>query len=281
MITDSQTNKLFLAGCLPTKYPGFFKEFERVLYKCKINFELLRGTKDVWAVDYMPIQIDLNKFVRFVYNPEYLQSKEYLKTISNVDDICEKTGIETIKSNIVLDGGNVMRSNNKVIMTERIFKENPLRTKRSIIKELQELFEIDTLIFIPEQPYDYTGHADGMVRFLNDTTLIINDYGQDESKKFSRVFKAALDKTGLACITIPYTYTYNKDNKDQVRGYYINYLQMKDIVFVPKFGIKEDDIAVKVLERIFEGQKIVQVDAIEIAKDGGVLNCITWNIMTE
>src|SRR5450432_3960692 len=115
MITDSQTNKLFLAGCLPTKYPGFFKEFERVLYKCKINFELLPGTKDVWAVDYMPIQIDLNKFVRFVYNPEYLQKEEYLKTISNADSICEKIGIETIKSNIVLDGGNVIRASDKVI----------------------------------------------------------------------------------------------------------------------------------------------------------------------
>lgn len=58
----------------------------------------------------MPLQIDLNKFVRFVYNPAYLQTKKYLKTISDVDRICEQIGIETIKSNILLDGGNVTRT---------------------------------------------------------------------------------------------------------------------------------------------------------------------------
>jgi agmatine deiminase len=52
---------------------------------------------------------------------------------------------------------------------------------------------------------------------------------------------------------------------------------MNGIVFVPKFGIKEDDIAVKAFEKIF-GKPIVQVDSSEIANDGGVLNCITWNI---
>ena len=96
MITDSQTNFLYLADTLPKNYTDFYKRFEKVLIDCNIEFALLPNTKDVWAVDYMPIQTELNKFVRFVYNPSYLQPQKYLKTISDVDKICEKIGIEKI-----------------------------------------------------------------------------------------------------------------------------------------------------------------------------------------
>lgn len=78
MITDSQTNFLYLADTLAIKYPDFYKRFENVLKDCNIPFDFLPQTKDVWAVDFMPIQTDLNKFVQFVYNPAYLQAKKYL-----------------------------------------------------------------------------------------------------------------------------------------------------------------------------------------------------------
>ena len=57
MITDDQTNFLYLADSLPKKYPSFYNEFEKVLTDCNIPFQLLTPTKDVWAVDYMPVQI--------------------------------------------------------------------------------------------------------------------------------------------------------------------------------------------------------------------------------
>lgn len=59
MITDRQTNFLYLADSLPKKYPNFYERFEKVLIKSNIKFNLLPNTKDVWAVDYMPIQTDL------------------------------------------------------------------------------------------------------------------------------------------------------------------------------------------------------------------------------
>lgn len=106
MITDRQTNFLYLADTLPIKYPDFYERFENALKACNIPFDFLPQTKDVWAVDYMPIQTDLNKFVRFVYNPSYLQTKKYLKTISDVDEICKAIGVETFKTDIIIDGGN-------------------------------------------------------------------------------------------------------------------------------------------------------------------------------
>lgn len=276
MITDSQTNHLYLADTLPRKYPNFYKRFENILQQYEIEYSILPKTKDVWAVDYMPIQIALNKFVRFTYNPRYLQTKALLKTISNVDSICNDINISTHKTNIILDGGNVTRTTDKVIMTDRVFIENPTYERKQLIKELYELLRIDKLYFIPEQPGDFTGHSDGMIRFVDEKTIIINDYSR-EKEWFRRAFDIAIHNTGLDYIKIPYN-VYNNNSNYQANGDYVNYLQMEKTVIVPTFGITEDDEAVKQLTNIFSGYNIVTVESNEIANDGGVLNCITWNI---
>ena len=277
MILDSQTNFLYLADTLPKKYSGFCNRFENVLNECNITFSFLPQTKDVWAVDYMPIQTDLNKFIRFVYNPSYLQTKKYLKTISDVDAICAEIGIETLKTNIIIDGGNITRTTNKIIMTDRVFVDNPTYERKQLIKELYELFQVDKIYFVPEQPGDFTGHSDGMVRFIDEQTVIINNYKQGK-KEFYRAFEIAIHNTGLDYMKIPYNVYGNKSN-DQANGDYINYLQMENTVIVPTFGIEEDDEAIKQFETLFAGQTIATIDSNEIANDGGILNCITWNIL--
>ena len=279
MITDNQTNFLYLADTLPTKYSNFYTRFEKILRVCNIEFALLPSTKDIWAVDYMPIQTELNKFVRFTYNPSYLQTKKYLKTISDVDEICKAIGIETFRTDMIIDGGNVTRCTNKVIMTDRVFKDNPTYERKQLIKELHELLQVDKIYFIPEQPGDFTGHSDGMVRFVDEHTIIINDYKR-EKEWFYRAFEIAIHNTGLDCITIPYNVYDNKSN-NHANGDYINYLQMENTLIIPTFGIKEDDLAVRQLEKIFVGQTIATVESNEIAYDGGILNCITWNIKTD
>jgi agmatine deiminase len=54
---------------------------------------------------------------------------------------------------------------------------------------------------------------------------------------------------------------------------------MKDIIFVPQFGFKEDESVIKILSSKFQKSKIVPVLCNEIAKEGGILNCISWNIL--
>ena len=276
MIPDKQTTFLYLADTLPKNYPDFYKRFEKVLNNCKIEFDFLPNTKDVWAVDYMPIQTDIKRFVRFVYNPSYLQTKKYLKTISDVDAICREIGVETLKTDIIVDGGNVTRWTNKVIMTDRVFIDNPIYERKELIKKLYELFQVDKLYFVPEQPSDFTGHSDGMVRFIDENTVVINDYKQ-EKKEFYRAFEIAIHNTGLEYIKIPYN-VYENKSINHANGDYINYLQMKNTIIIPTFGIEEDDEAVRQLESIFIGQNIATIDSNQIAYDGGILNCITWNI---
>jgi agmatine deiminase len=187
--------------------------------------------------------------------------------------------IHPLKSSIILDGGNVVRSSEAVIMTDRIFGENPIYTRKQLIKELEEYFQVNNIYIIPEQPNDFTGHSDGMVRFLDDRTLLVNDYKR-EKVSFKKAFATAIRDTGLNWIEIPYN-PYSNDNFDQANGDYINYLQMDNIIFLPIFGQKEDEAVVKQFEKVFNRQRIVPIKSNEIANEGGILNCISWNIRIE
>lgn len=275
MITDSQTNQLYLADCLPTDFSVFFKEFEKVLKTLNISYKFLPYTKEIWAVDYMPIQVAKDKFVQFKYTPDYLS--EYQDLISDVDRICKAIKLKTKKSELVVDGGNIVRHHDTVIMCDKVFHENHKIPDRDIIKQLKELFEVDRLFFVPWDTDDFIGHADGMVRFVNSDTVLINDYVK-EKPEYHKSLRMSLHNAGLNWIELPYNHPFDP-TYTSARGLYLNYLHMEQAIIMPTYKSKFDDKAQKVLEEVFKGQRIETIESSEIAKEGGVLNCITWNIL--
>lgn len=276
MIRDNETNFLFLADCLQKKNPVFCNEFVQLLENNNVKYSYLPNTKDIWAVDYMPVQIDKNSFINFVYNPDYLQTKSGLKSISNVHEILTNIGKTAIDSDIVLDGGNVIKGNDEVILCDKVFRENPNYEEINLIKKLQETFQVNKVIFLPTQRNDFTGHADGLVRYVNNKTVLINKYA-DNDRVFRLAIKLALHNAGLDVIELPYNPYQNLSN-DHAHGIYINYLEMDKVIVVPTFNIAEDIKAIKLIEGLFPAKTIVTISSNEIAKKGGILNCISWNI---
>ena len=277
--SDENTNFLYLSGLLKEKYGPFYERFIPILEKNRIDFGFLPNTKDVWAKDFMPIQVAKGRFIQFRYEPDYLvKCKKFRATISDVADICGAIGVTATKSDIVLDGGNLVRFGRKAILTSKIFKENPGYTETGLLRTLEELLQLEKIIVIPPEPGDWLGHADGMVRFLDESTVLINDYSREQTKDFPRDLRMSLRNAGLELIEIPYN-PYEIESEDAAGGVYINYLRMKDFVLVPAFGLPEDERAVYELSRIFSGLALDTVRSDEIANEGGVLNCISWNIV--
>jgi len=128
MIADNQTEKVYFSKWLDRdkEFKPVFKFLINEFEKIGIQSELLNYTNDIWARDYMPIQVSENKFIEFRYDPDYLQGtvKEQRELKTYPDIVCEAHHIKTIKSGIILDGGNVVKYSNFVILTDKIFKEN-------------------------------------------------------------------------------------------------------------------------------------------------------------
>ena len=280
MISEIETNYVCFSGLLLKRYPELFESLEAALERRDIPYGLITGTRDIWCRDYMPIQVAEDSFVQFKYDPRYLRYKKYRHTITDVDGVCEAMGIKPVKSKIRLDGGNVVTSGSKVIITDRIFKENPNRGKKRLVEELKELLQVERVIIIPECPGDMTGHADGLVRFPHETepdndTVYVSDLSCACPRYFPKLC-SALTQVGLTPRPMPYDSPKKYDRIDAT-GTYINYLQVGKFVFYPAFGSKADAFAGRIFSKLF-GSDAVPIKVGKLAKEGGVLNCISWNV---
>ena len=277
MITDQETDFLYLSPLLKKWYPEFFKSFQSKLLDYEIRFDFLDHSKDIWCRDYMPIQLKRSKFARFLFEPKYLKGKEKYKSDS-IEITHSMSWKEMNIGAVSLDGGNVVKSKDKAISTSRIFEDNPNFNQDQIRNEIEKNLEIEHLIIIPEQPEDFTGHCDGMVRFVDDETVLINDNTEEEDQEFVESFETILKEEGLNTIVIP-TSMYQNENAKDATGCYLNYLQIGDIILLPFFNRDEDEVVREQFDGVFSNHEIVPVFSNDVAVEGGVLNCIGWNIM--
>jgi|694.fasta_scaffold03634_21 agmatine deiminase len=276
MINDSNTNFLYLADTLPIKFPKFYNEFSKILKQNKVDFELLPKTKDVWARDYMPVQNSLRQLINFQYDPDYLKNKKYTKLKTNPLHVCKALKLETVYSPIILDGGNIVHRGNKALFCDKLIYENKNVYLPILIETLRWTLRVNHVFFIPTPKDDLFGHADGILRFVNNTTVLINDFSK-EDPEYRKLLIYALNQMKLNYIEIPYVVSQNKTIQS-AQGVYINFLQMKGKIFLPIYDLMEDKQVIEIFRKYFPKTKIIPVNCNDIAKEGGALNCISWTI---
>ena len=153
------------SALLPTLYPSDAEALFAALTAHDVPYALLDGTRDVWVRDFMPVRTGSGKLVSFRYEPSYLKNDPVLRTDFR-KDLAPQLGLPVTYSNINLDGGNVvfLPSGACVLISDRVFSENPEYPSAALVHELSELLEAEVLI-IPSLKSDMIGHADGMAGF--------------------------------------------------------------------------------------------------------------------
>lgn len=273
-MTDSISRAVFFSDLLPQKCPILYKSIANELGKENIHYGLLKNTKDIWCRDYMPIQTDSNRFVLYKYQPDYLQTPYYKRTITDVKAI---ESIETIlhgqvvELDLVLDGGNVVICGNKVVMTEKVYYENKDKSRIRIRSLLEKAFQRD-IVFIPWDKEEILGHSDGVIHYIGDNRILITNY-YDYDVEYYNLFKRILDKYFEV---IPLSY--NVKQKHRRSWAYINFLIMGNVLLVPQLGIPEDEQALQQISNTLPNSKVIGVPALEAVRRGGALNCISWNV---
>lgn len=275
--TSIKDQTVYLSELLKKKFPDTCNKLISILDKHNVEYSFLKATKDIWCRDYMPVQTPSGKLIQFTYNPSYLRgNKEWEDSRSDVKEVCRQNNIDAEFSDINLDGGNVLICDGRAIISDRIFPENPNRNKDDLIKELSKLLECE-IIIIPAENDDMTGHADGMVRFVNRDTLLGNNRA-DEYKYWREGIQTAIDKYGLTYIDIPFFEPKDSKHPLSAVGIYVNYLEVNNLIVLPVFGRDEDKQAVDIIQNAFPERVVETIDYNEVAFEGGLLNCTTWVI---
>ena len=235
-----------------------------------IKYKLLNNTKDIWLRDFMPVKTKSGKYVSFRYEPSYLADAPQLRTDFKTD-IAPNFELENlVYSDINSDGGNVVLSPSKEtsVISDRIFTENFKYSSAELVQKLENLLE-SRVIIIPSLRSDMTGHADGMVRFIDENTALGN--ASRSLFGLEAHIKTALRNHGIEVIDFPYFDT----SGDSAVGCYLNFLETEQALLLPVFGVKTDKEALAAARSVFD-KEIIPLNINEIAADGGLLNCISW-----
>ncbi len=278
MITDGQTNTVYFSSLLPERCPVLNKHIIEALNENWIHFEYLSETKDIWCRDFMPIQAEEDRFVFYNYTPDYL--KDFLWLQTNTKDVCQlnRNQLKPVMQNavtidLVLDGGNVVKCGNTVVMTEKVFVENKDKTHSEIERILKDGFQCD-LLFLPWDHKEKFGHSDGIVHYAGDGKVLLTNYDEISPYYYSR-FHKALEKRFEV---IPLKY---KSQRQHARSWaYINFLQIGKLVLVPQLGLEEDGQALEQISKALPDCKVEGIPALEAVRKDGALNCISWNIIS-
>lgn len=277
------SNLVYVSDLLVPRFPSLYGGLENILSEHGIGFRVLNGTKDIWIRDYAPIQVDQDgSFVLFRYFPDYLR-KGFRHLITNSKEIM--AGLPGVRScefsDIVLDGGNVVRHHGQAVVTDKIFRENRRMGRAELREELRRLLRVERLIVIPTEPGDVVGHADGVLRFIDDNSVIVNDYRRLD-RSYRRRLREPLVAAGLKLEEI--TYEPDLDDPGDIPsavGNYVNFFQAGDLIVIPTYGLKADFDAQETLTRAFPAKAIRTLPCRALAEGGGVLNCATWGIGVE
>jgi agmatine/peptidylarginine deiminase len=280
MISDRDTDRVYFSDLLPDRYPDLTRELISVLELGDIITGWIPGTQDIWCRDYMPVQLDAGRFVQFRYTPGYLRGGyEHLITQPEVARAV-LNGAACTSSSIVLDGGNVVGWGGHVLMTERIYRENPNRTPKVLRAELTDRLEVERLTVIPAEPGDLLGHADGIVRFLDAGVVLVNDYRR-ASPGYRRRLLACLRRARLDWVELPFCPADSwVGDMPPATGVYVNFLRVRGLLAVPQYDLPVDEEALRTLEHVLPGVTVVPVLCGQLALEGGALNCASWNIAT-
>lgn len=282
IVNDKDTNFVYISDKLKEFYPRTYTRLTKLFNKMEIEWGVIEGTKDIWIRDYMPIQTSNDSFVVYNYNPDYLKNsgKEYLtdsRTI--VDGVLDNYNKRYY--DITLDGGNIVTCAGNRVLTDKVFQENGKNKYDSEFCEyISEVLD-SRVIFLPwhcdnpqEPNADVYGHADGLIHWAGDNRVLMSnhwDYYPDEADEI----RYRLEYVGFEVIEM--LFDVQNPNRD-FNWAYINYLEVGNKIIVPTFGIPEDKQALKYIREANPDSIVRGFRMRDIAKEGGALHCITWNI---
>ncbi|ADB19094.1 Porphyromonas-type peptidyl-arginine deiminase [Pirellula staleyi DSM 6068] len=273
MIADRDANLVCVSGYLPTRHPQLFAELSAILRRHGVPLRILAGTRDIWAKDYAPLQVAAERFVQFTYAPDYLQHHPELRTeFDSERELPECLSLQ--QSPVIIDGGNVVSSGLKAILTDKIYRENQNWNRDALRNYLRTILELDQLIIVPKEPYDPIGHADGMVRFIDRDHVLMADYAGIDQPFEQRLLKV-LERHQLQVTKLPALHVQEATRGiPSAVGCYINFLVTSQVLVAPVFDHALDTVAFTTLQQVFPDLPIAPLCCTELAREGGVLNCI-------
>lgn len=252
-----------------------YRDVEAALNALRIPHYVLRAQDhpiDIWVRDWGPVEGCF-----FDYSPSYAKGFYSPAAVRKARHaLCKRSG-QTFRSiPLVLDGGNLVHNGRVAILTEKVFRDNPQRTPAEIEETIASL-GLEQVVFIPVESLDQVGHADGIVRFLSEEVLLVNDYEQTGFRAYRNRLLRRLTEINSPVEIVPFPWRCSDEKISGIWsavGVYLNFIQTAHGILLPAFEEPEDHEAAALLRSLCR-VPVVSISCRALARLGGVLNCIS------
>ena len=270
--TDTECPKLLF--CKPNRtieayYPGYTGEITEFIRLAEpyVQVEAL-SMWDIWMRDFMPVPTD-GELLLFTYSPDYQTESESKKSREYVHKKYPQLKAHPIK----LDGGHLVFNSKGVgFLTDYVIQLNQM-PKTELEQKIKQATGLKKIIWLPWDKTDITGHTDGLLQFLTDDVLLMN---QDSDFDMHRqiIQKECPD---IEIVPIPCRYdTRKRKNFPSCCGIYTNFVQTPKAIFIPAYNSDLDEVVLKRFQSLTD-KPVIPVRIEKTALNGGSLHCLTRN----
>jgi agmatine deiminase len=254
---------------------------------------LIHPTNDAWCRDHGPAFV-VNKhagvpkaIVKWMFNA---WGDKYPHDLDNriPELIAGCLGLKVFHPGIVMEGGSVDFNGKGSVITTRACLLNPNRNpgldENQIVFYLCEYYGVEQVLWLNEgiDGDDTNGHIDDIARFFKVDGLI-SMVEPKRSDPNHAILSANLKQLGsmrllsgkqpdIAEIPMPEPVIYENQ---RLPASYANFYIANDVVIVPVFGCRQDQVACDILEECFPDRKIVDIDSREIIWGLGSFHCLS------
>lgn len=233
-------------------------------------------------------------FIHYTYYPDYLmRSMEERASITNPirleQQLLVMQGKVVVNLPLILDGGNVIITDRHIIMTEKVLFENhrgKFDNEKAISRQIIKKTKLEPIYITWDSPkstgnkkVEKYGHIDWIVKYLGgESNVIVVAKNEEITRNVTESAIRKLEEAGCYDVRI-----FELEHPTQNSWAYLNFVQVEDVVLIPKVADPENDNeAEEKLKKLFEvaGHQvsIETIDCQDLIKEGGALNCISWNV---
>jgi agmatine deiminase len=270
-------------------------DFDIASEKCGAGVTLIvQPIDDLWMRDTGPVFV-VNKqgekaAVDLNFNG-WGNKQEHAQDAAVAGVVAAKVGVKTFNTSLVLEGGGIeVDGHGTAIITESCVlnpNRNPGVSKEQCETELKRLLGLRKIIWLPGiAGKDITdGHTDFYARFTQPGVVVAGydpdpkSYDHAVTKQHLALLRAATDADGKAFEVVvlegPSTIRPKYANDEFAAGY-INFYVANGVVLMPEFGdAVADNAAHAILQKLFPGRAVIQINIDAIAAGGGGIHCTT------
>lgn len=184
---------------------------------------------------------------------------------------------------VYTEGGNLMHDGlGTVIYSRRTYLGNPGVPEEVVDSRILSAFQAHQGL-VPQDPsLDSTGHVDMFLKVTDPATVVVGQYGPDQTdylvlEEAAALFAGSVNGAGepWRVVRIPQPDVYYIYMTLPVVRTYTNAFVANDSVLLPVYGIPEDEQAAAIFQDLLPGRTVYPIDATGIIASGGAWHCVT------